>query len=277
VEDDGAPGPGLWRAMRGMMDFRQATIADESPMGFKKQHRGGRQVREFRLWGAMTSMDKKILDQEEELNEFRKRPGGPPQDVDGEGPPVAKRARITRGPEAGIDLLEKMSQNDKHIFVKQEARGELDELPEIPAAEEEDEPEEGTIAAWERRSNNGRRQSLLDDRGKSKGKGKGKGGKRGGRDYQGWSHDDREGDDWDGKGGGKRGKRDGKGGKEGRRGKGGARPGPYDSGDQDGERKKGSGKGSALGDAVDATADELEKRAKRANRFKPQEPKQEEV
>ena len=46
------PGPGLWRAIRGMMDFRQATVLDVPSANFKKQHRAGRQVRDYRFWEA---------------------------------------------------------------------------------------------------------------------------------------------------------------------------------------------------------------------------------
>jgi len=280
VADDGAPGPGLWRAMRGMLDFRHATIEDEAPMGFKRQHRGGKQVREFRFWTAATDMGKKILDEEQELNEIRKRPAPDRQEADEDGQPKAKRARITKGAEAGIDLLEKMMASDSRLFVKEEERGELAPLP-VLTPEQDKEAEYRAIG------------SLLDrlatkDDSSDRGKGKRRGGKRdswqddrdwqrgGGRDWQDWSHDDRTGgdsrnndDDWwsqrDGRKGGKkgRGRQDRSRspvGKKGRKGKGDGRKADDDNGNKD--------SASALGAAVESTAEELEKRAKRANRFK---------
>ena len=56
------PGPGLWRAIRGMMDFRQATVLDVPSANFKKQHRAGRQVRDYRFWEAAKDIDKTIMD-----------------------------------------------------------------------------------------------------------------------------------------------------------------------------------------------------------------------
>lgn len=61
AEMESNPGPGLWRAQRGMLDFREATRGDVPDMGWRKQHRGGRQVREFRFWSAMEDLDKNIL------------------------------------------------------------------------------------------------------------------------------------------------------------------------------------------------------------------------
>eukprot|EP00929_Paragymnodinium_shiwhaense_P034662 TRINITY_DN18828_c0_g1_i1.p1 TRINITY_DN18828_c0_g1~~TRINITY_DN18828_c0_g1_i1.p1 ORF type:complete len:494 (-),score=171.44 TRINITY_DN18828_c0_g1_i1:142-1623(-) len=65
MADDAKPGPGLWRAQRGMLDFRYATTGDVPDMGWKKQHRGGRQVREFRFWEAIKEVDKAILGKED--------------------------------------------------------------------------------------------------------------------------------------------------------------------------------------------------------------------
>lgn len=274
VADDGAPGPGLWRAMRGMMDFRQATIADEPPMGFKRQHRGGKQVREFRFWTAATDMGNKILAEEDELNEIRKRPAPERQEVDDSGQPKAKRARTTKGAEAGIDLLEKMMSADKNIFVKEEERGDLAPLPVLS-------PEETKEAEYRALG------SLLDRLDSGTGKGKQRGGNRdswgrddydsqrgGGRDWQSWTHDDRmdssldDDDRWsqrNGRKGGKKGRgKQGRSrsprGKKGRKGKGDGQKGDDDHGSKDAA--------SALGAGVESTAEEREKRAKRADRFK---------
>lgn len=114
-----SPGPGLWRAQRGMLDFREATTADRPDPFFKKQHRGGRQVREFRFWAAMTDMDKRILDNEE-ATQGSKRPLADGEDED-EKPPK-KRAKPAEGDaeESGFDLLEQMATQDKRLIMEEE-------------------------------------------------------------------------------------------------------------------------------------------------------------
>merc|ERR1719316_2554662 len=107
------------------MDFRQATIADEPAFGFRRIHRAGRQVREYRLFTGMMDMDKKILEREEEISGKRSLGGGDDEQ------PKAKRARVADDRMAPIDLLEKMANNDKKILVKQDGD---DEQPKAKRA-----------------------------------------------------------------------------------------------------------------------------------------------
>lgn len=249
VDDDGAPGPGLWRARRGMLDFRMATVADKADFGFKRLHRGGRQVRDFRMWTALTDMDKKILSQEDELNEQYKRPAPARDDLDDDGQPKSKR--LKRGHDEGIDLLERMAHLDKKVLVKQEEKGELDPLPEIPPEEEEDD------YGWPVNSNAGwDRGGWGRDQGNW---GNGGGWQRGGRRNQQWGHDDRAGwgDEENARGGSKGGKKGGRG----------RRKGNDDWDDAKNSRGKDNNAVGALGDSVEATAEELKRRAKRNERF----------
>lgn len=256
VDVDEAPGPGLWRAQRGMLDFRMATIADKPEFGFKKLHRAGRQVKDFRMWSALTDIDKQILNKEDEIKEQYKRPAPGHDDLDDESQPKKKRRKT--GDDDAFDLLERMAQSDKQALVKQEETGDLDELPELP---QEERDEYGCTAAdWGR-------DSFDDDQG---------GRQRGGRRQQDrqqqwgqWGHDDQnswwdnEDDRWGGKRSGKKGGK--KGGGKGRR---------RDNDDwesKDTDTRKGRGKGNSvaadLGEKVEATTEELERRAKRNARF----------
>merc|ERR1719324_587523 len=112
-------------------------------------------------------MDKKILENEQELAEERKRPAPLPDDLD-DDQPRGKKAKLSH---ERISLLEKMAHGDKQILVKQEEQGELDPLPEItPAQEEEDYYARGFAKIAENL-----KAGNFDNRGgERKGKGKGK-------------------------------------------------------------------------------------------------------
>merc|ERR1719272_194151 len=118
------------------MDFRQATIADVSDSSYKRQHRSGKQVREFRLFSKLGDMDKEILENEKERKEAFKRAA--PAEAGDEGQPKAKRARKSDGD----DMLEQMMNNDKKLLVKQEANGDLDDLPDMPEWHPEEDSDE---------------------------------------------------------------------------------------------------------------------------------------
>merc|ERR1712176_79633 len=129
TKDDVPPGPGLWRAQRSMLEFREATVDDKADPMNKRQHRAGRQVREFRFWGAITEQSKTILaGQEYETILKRLAPSG--EDAmaaaefdDFDDVPPAKKRRVgmaNASEEEGIDLLEEMASLDKKILVKAE-------------------------------------------------------------------------------------------------------------------------------------------------------------
>lgn len=253
VENSGSPGPGMWRALRGMLDFRQATIADSPDLGFKRVHRGGKQVREFRLFSAMTDSDKQILEREQEQEEARKRPAPPRDDLDDFGQPK-KKAKTKR--DDGMDLLERMAHVDRRILVKQEERGELPDLPDVAEPDgAEDEWDEDNQDGWDK----------LKEKWAQAQTG-------------GWGRDDDEPRRGKGKG---KGKRKGKGNGKQRKGKQRDTSGPYDGPFgvegydhiKDSEPKKARGKGNALsgagalGTGIDANKEELERRATRAARF----------
>lgn len=126
------PGPGLWRGQRGMLDFREAMTADRAQPSFRKQHRGGRQVREFRFWAAIKDMDQQILANEDSKGQKRPVPSG--EDAiaaagwdDGDdvwATPARKRRRTSTGTdEEAIELLEEMAKQDKEILSKEEDEG----------------------------------------------------------------------------------------------------------------------------------------------------------
>jgi len=198
------------------------------------------------MWTALTEMDKQILEREEMEQEMWKRPAPPCAD-DEDGQPKKKRQKLKQEDES-LDLLQKMASQDKRILVKQEEKGELDPLPEVPAPDEKENVLDWEQDAW----------YPADDR-KRRGRGP----------YEDWGHDDRstwQNDDyrpWENHEGGRSWK--GKGNRKGekRRNK--------DSADSKGESRKGKGKGKSvaetLGSGVDATAEELEKRARRNQRF----------
>lgn len=135
VEDD-RPGPGLWRAQRCMLDFRQANQADRPPSDFKRNHRGGRQVREYRFWEAMKDNDSFIL-QHEDPQQGVKRPMPSGEDALAAADwddDAQRRKRLRKGihpveaEEEDIDLLNRMAEQDKNILTKEEA-GESASLP----------------------------------------------------------------------------------------------------------------------------------------------------
>jgi len=187
-----APGPGLWRAQRDMIDFREATVADAPDAGFKKWHRGGKQVREFRFWEAIKEVDKNIL--EPDRGEKRAMP-------DGIMEPRGKR-RKTEGnskSEGGDEndegnLLEMMAAQDKNMF---SAKEEANEREHESWRERTDWRNSGTRGRgggrdddWyddgsaddygsfsRQRRGGGERQSWYDDRDHGGGKGKGRKGK----------------------------------------------------------------------------------------------------
>lgn len=135
VKSSEKPGPGLWRAQRGMLEIRQATLEDEPSAEFKRQHRGGRQVREFRFWEAIKDVDRNILDDSEFKAQKRELPSG--EDAiaaanwdDGTEAPAKRRRRAAGNEEeAPISLLEQMSQLDKQILAKHEEEAKTDGEP----------------------------------------------------------------------------------------------------------------------------------------------------
>lgn len=117
------PGPGLWRAIRGMMDFRQATVKDLPSANFKKQHRAGRQVRDYRFWEAAKDIDKNIMDNLEQKGTKRDAPSGEDAIAAAvradqlEGPRKKRRTMPVETPEAEApDLLQQMAQKDKELL-----------------------------------------------------------------------------------------------------------------------------------------------------------------
>mmetsp|Transcript_12071 Transcript_12071/g.22110 ORF Transcript_12071/g.22110 Transcript_12071/m.22110 type:complete len:475 (+) Transcript_12071:127-1551(+) len=183
VPDDGAPGPGLWRARRAMLDFRQATVADQPEFGFKRLHRAGKQVRDFRLWTALKDMDKQILEREEESMASRKRAAPEDAKEEEEGAP---RKRQRRKDDDSIDMLEKMANQDRKLLVKQEEAGLLDPLPEAPPMKPEpgiEEMIEQMKADQAAEDERWRHESIWWSR----------------ENRGGWEHDDRE--DWEDDGG----------------------------------------------------------------------------
>mmetsp|Transcript_34835 Transcript_34835/g.75195 ORF Transcript_34835/g.75195 Transcript_34835/m.75195 type:complete len:472 (-) Transcript_34835:33-1448(-) len=138
------PGPGLWRAIRGYMDFRQATVLDVPSANFKKQHRAGRQVRDYRFWEAAKDIDKSIMEGLEQKGIKRDAPSGEDAIAAavyanqlGEAP-RKKRRKMPAGegdldepePEAP-ELLEQMAQKDKELLG---LKAEVEESP-APVAE----------------------------------------------------------------------------------------------------------------------------------------------
>jgi len=120
--EDVRPGPGLWRAQRGMLDFRYATTGDRPGLGWKKQHRAGKQVREFRFWEAIKDMDRGILDKEDEALGIKRIP------LFTELPPE-KRRRVDPDAGGAIDLLEQMAAQDKGLLAKEDKKDNDDEAP----------------------------------------------------------------------------------------------------------------------------------------------------
>eukprot|EP00927_Polykrikos_kofoidii_P079404 TRINITY_DN7618_c0_g1_i1.p1 TRINITY_DN7618_c0_g1~~TRINITY_DN7618_c0_g1_i1.p1 ORF type:complete len:604 (-),score=130.05 TRINITY_DN7618_c0_g1_i1:223-1971(-) len=140
--ENGQPGPGLWRAQRGMLDFRLAYTGDKQALGWKKLHRGGRQVREYRFWEAIKDLDREILEKEDAQAQSLKRPAAliTPGVADewakfkNEFSEPQKRARTNPLPpvfpmvkekeeiegEGGIALLEEMAKQDAAILKREE-------------------------------------------------------------------------------------------------------------------------------------------------------------
>jgi len=189
AEQETTPGPGLWRAQRGMLDFRYATTEDKPDMGWKKQHRGGRQVKEFRFWEAIKSIDQDILEKEEAAGV--KRPSiitELPEDYERS----AKRQRIEGDEEDGDSLLEKMAQQDQNIFTCEGIEGYEAQDDSNPWPEDWDQNKDWKdakaldVGGWNQYG--GGRSSGGKEKGR-KGKGKGKTSE--------WSeHDDRGGEPW---------------------------------------------------------------------------------
>jgi len=135
VVADDRPGPGLWRAQRFMLDFRQATQADRPAADWKKMHRGGKQVREYRFWEAMKDSDQWILgDGDGAQGMKRALPSGEDAiaaaDFDDDSQ-RRKRLRTGGRPEAedeDIDLLNRMAAQDRVTLTKEE-KGESASLP----------------------------------------------------------------------------------------------------------------------------------------------------
>jgi len=241
------PGPGLWRAQRGMMEFRAATEGDVPSAEFKKKHRGGKQVREFRFWEAMKDMSKGAIDEAEDAQGIKRllvAPSGEDAfaaaDFDDD---LQRRKRLRRGggpaeeDDGGeIDLLRQMAEFDRTILAKQEVR-DGDDVVKVSKANDAPlvraELEAPAVQLKKRQTVQGRNGS--------------------------WHHDDRwgNGDDWNGNWGGpaKR-RRTGDGG-EGGKGKG---RGRGSGGPKTQEEKE---KEMALLDP-----EEAQRRQKRAERFK---------
>mmetsp|Transcript_51256 Transcript_51256/g.166185 ORF Transcript_51256/g.166185 Transcript_51256/m.166185 type:complete len:399 (+) Transcript_51256:115-1311(+) len=260
-----SPGPGLWRAQRCMMDFRMATEDDKPTEDFKKKHRGGKQVREFRFWECMKDMSSNILGEQE--MQGMKRPLVPSgedtfaaADFDDD---VSRRKRLRAGMRPGedeeeIDLLQKMAELDRAILAKQELNDEG-----VPVSKVND------TSLVKHESYEEERQAKSSDEGKRK---------AGSTTWGSWQHDDRWGDDgnaggqgdereeWKKGDGRKRRRADGDGG-------GGERKGGRKGGGKgDGGTGDGGGGGRAAkaveGFEVAADDDEQARRAKRADRFK---------
>lgn len=163
ISDD-RPGPGLWRAQRCMLDFREATQGDRPAEDFKRQHRGGKQVREYRFWECMKDMDKFILGDEDEPAQGVKRSAPSGEDAIAAADwddDRQRRKRLRRGlrpseqEEEDIDLLNRMAQQDQNILTKEEA-GESTSLPttnagpvaEVDADDDDRAPREKGSADW---------------------------------------------------------------------------------------------------------------------------------
>eukprot|EP00439_Symbiodinium_sp_Y106_P063617 s604_g9.t2 len=127
-EGSDRPGPGLWRAVRGMLDFRQAAATDIPGPNFKKWHRAGRQVRDYRFWEAAKDIDRNILDTLEQKGTKRDAPTGEDAIAAavyanelGEAP--RKKRRKNKGPleeEEAPDLLQQMAQKDRELMALKE-------------------------------------------------------------------------------------------------------------------------------------------------------------
>lgn len=105
TEDSAAGNPGLWRARRGMLEFRQANASHTPAPGFKRHHRAGRQTREFRDW-ASTQGQKRSADDAWAEDDMERQP--------------SKRARLDDVGNKGFELLEQMAKQDQLILTKEE-------------------------------------------------------------------------------------------------------------------------------------------------------------
>jgi len=123
------PGPGLWRASRGMLDFKAATVAHVPGNDFKKRHRGGRQVRDFRFWEAAKDIDKDIMDNlEAEGSLKRPLPSGedaiaaavPGAKLEAQPPRKKRRKAVPDVEEEAPDLLQQMASQDKQLMALKE-------------------------------------------------------------------------------------------------------------------------------------------------------------
>jgi len=130
LSGDALPGPGLWRAQRCMLEFREATTTDVPDPSNRRLHRAGRQVREFRFWGALVDQTKDCLDIDESRGGVKRfLPSG--EDAiaaaewddfsTGRGSKRRRVGQVTAGSdEEPIDMLEQMASLDKEILAKQE-------------------------------------------------------------------------------------------------------------------------------------------------------------
>jgi len=137
---DAMPGPGLWRAQRCMLEFREATTADVPDPSNRRLHRAGRQVREYRFWEALKDQTKDCLNIEESRGGIKRLlPSGEDAIAAAEWDDFStsrgnKRRRVGQvaagSDEEPIDMLEQMANADKEILAKQEDV----EAPVIPPA-----------------------------------------------------------------------------------------------------------------------------------------------
>ncbi|CAE7692455.1 unnamed protein product [Symbiodinium sp. CCMP2592] len=111
-----------------MLDFRQAAATDIPGPNFKKWHRAGRQVRDYRFWEAAKEIDGNILDSLEQKGTKRDAPTGEDAIAAavyanelGEAP--RKKRRKNKGPveeEEAPDLLQQMAQKDRELMALKE-------------------------------------------------------------------------------------------------------------------------------------------------------------
>eukprot|EP00933_Yihiella_yeosuensis_P028145 TRINITY_DN21954_c0_g1_i1.p1 TRINITY_DN21954_c0_g1~~TRINITY_DN21954_c0_g1_i1.p1 ORF type:complete len:516 (+),score=129.64 TRINITY_DN21954_c0_g1_i1:51-1550(+) len=222
------PGPGLWRAQRGMLDFREATVADAPAADFKRQHRAGRQVRDYRFWEAAKEIDGGIMDAEEAKGNLKRAaPSG--EDAIAAAvlarelePPAKKRRKSSAQPiapkgeeEEAPDILTQMAKQDKEIIgLKQEPEdqphpapavtGEMEFVHAVPEIHVEETWENSWFSKKGDDDDNGRRrrkkipdedawgrhaQIAQEDPEDRRGKGRGKGKERDNRGREDW-------DDW---------------------------------------------------------------------------------
>lgn len=262
--DADGPGPGLWRAQRCMLDFRMATEDDAPSSEWKKKHRGGKQVREFRFWESMKDMSKNVL---EDRGEKRAVPSGEDAlaaadwDDDRQRRKRLRTGDVADEDEEEIDLLRKMADQDRSIMPKREAEDAStapNPVYDMPLVASEVGQE---LIAGSGQHKQGRWNEDFNGWGRGRG---GSGGGAGG--WRSWQHD-RRWDDDAGKGGEWQDRRGRGEGDESRQGKGGTaaqgRRGTTEGANGEGKRKR----QAVEGFEVPAGEEEDERRRKRMNRF----------